>query len=192
MTTYNTPQIRKAKSIVGDTLVFRDATTSDASFILSLRTDSGKAKHLSVTGPNEDRQISWLLDYASKTDQAYFIIENQVGEPMGTVRLYDPRGDSFCWGSWILKDGAPQRAAIESALMVYVYATDHLGFCQSHFEVRKGNESVWRFHERFGAERTGETEQDYQYQIVWEKIVSARQRYSKYLSKPLEVEVWHE
>jgi len=182
------PQLRKAKRITGKTLVLRDATTSDAAFILTLRIDSRKAKHLSSTSPELDKQIGWLEDYAGKSDQAYFIIENRMGEPLGSVRLYDPQGDSFCWGSWILKDGAPQSAAIESALIVYAYAIDHLGFKQAHFDVRKGNESVWRFHERFGAARVVETEMDFQYQIGQIEISAARQRYKKYLPEPLTVE----
>lgn len=50
---------------------------------------------------------------------------------------------------------------MESALIVYAYAVDHLGFQAAHFEMRKGNESVWQFHERFGAERLSENEHEF-------------------------------
>jgi RimJ/RimL family protein N-acetyltransferase len=183
-----TPRIEKANRVVGKNLVFRNAEVSDASFILSLRTDNQKAKFLSGTSPEMSKQIAWLEDYARKADQAYFIIEDRLGESLGCVRLYDPQGDSFCWGSWILKSSAPQSAAIESALMVYAYALDHLGFRQAHFDVRKGNESVWQFHERFGAERTGETELDYLYRLGEPAIANSRQRYRKFLPDPVIVE----
>jgi len=176
-----TPQIRKAQWVRGRTLVFRNAGKSDAGFILSLRSDSNKSRYSSQTSPEFSHQVSWLNDYAKKTDQAYFIIESTEGAPLGTVRLYDAQADSFCWGSWILKDGAAQPAAIESALMVYSYATDHLGFRAAHFDVRKGNLNVCRFHERFGAERVGETANDYLYQIDIVKILAARLRYKRYL-----------
>ena len=185
MNTPNLPQIRKAKKIVGKHLVFRDASPDDASFILMLRTDPQKSKHISFTPPTLDQQVSWLEIYSTKDDQAYFIIENLSGEKLGTVRLYDAQGDDYCWGSWILKGGAPQSVAIESALMVYSYAIDNLGFNQAHFDVRKENEGVWRFHERFGAERVGENEHEYQYQISNKAIAEARQRYKKYLSNEL-------
>ena len=188
MNLHCTTKLRKAKRLTGKTLVFRDANTVDAAFILALRTDNRKSKHLSSTSPELDQQIAWLQAYAGRSDQVYFVIENKMGEPLGTVRLYDPQDTSFCWGSWILKDGAPQTAAIESALMVYAYAIDYLGFRQAHFDVRKGNESVWRFHERFGAERTGETEKNYLYRIGQEKIGVARQRYKKFLPELLVVE----
>ena len=182
-----TPQLRKAKRLTGKTIVFRDANTGDAAFILALRTDSRKSQHLSNTSPELGQQIAWLEAYTDKLDQVYFIIENRAGKALGTVRLYDSQGTSFCWGSWILNDDAPQCSAIESVLMVYEYAIDYLGFSQAHFDVRKGNESVWRFHERFGAERIGETELDYLYRIGSEKIEIARQRYKKFLPEPLVV-----
>lgn len=168
--------------------MFRDATVADAAFILGLRTDMRKARHLSTTSPDLAQQAAWLERYATATDQAYFIIEARDGKPLGTVRLYDPQDNSFCWGSWILKDGAPPQAAIESALMVYAYAIDHLGFQKAHFDVRKGNEHVWKFHERFGAKRTGESEQDYFYLLDAESAEASRKRYQKYLPDPLTIE----
>lgn len=125
-------------------------------------------------------QQAWLERYAQAEDQAYFIIEYQH-QPIGTVRLYDPQGESFCWGSWILKNGRPSHAAMESALMVYAYAVDHLGFQAAHFDVRKGNERVWQFHERFGARRNGETDLDYLYVLSLDAIEAARVRYAKFL-----------
>jgi len=181
LNTPKNPQILKAHWVQGKTLMFRNADVTDAAFILSLRSDSNKSRYLSRTSPELSQQVAWLNDYAGKTDQAYFIIEAKQGVSLGTVRIYNAQADSFSWGSWILKDGAPQSAAIESALMVYSYATDHLGFRAAHFDVRKGNENVWRFHERFGAERVGETEDDYLYQIDIEKILVTRFKYKRYL-----------
>lgn len=164
----------------GKTLTFRNATVRDAAFILALRTDADKSRHLSAVSGALAEQQAWLERYAQADDQAYFVIELQ-GEPLGTVRLYDAKGDSFCWGSWILKDGSPGDAAMESALMVYAYAVDHLGFSAAHFDVRKGNERVWRFHERLGARRTAETYQDYFHQLDSQAIAAARARYQRFL-----------
>ena len=182
------PQLHKAKKIIGRTLVFRNAELSDAKFILSLRTDESKSKYLTKTSSDLGSQVAWLKDYEDRNDQAYFIIEDRKGNAIGTVRLYDQQGDSFCWGSWILKDGSPPGAAIESSLMVYAYAIDFLGFRQSHFDVRKKNKRVWHFHERFGARRNGETKNDYLYQIGFEQISEAQQCYRKYLPKTIAVE----
>ena len=180
------PSIRKAKCVKGKTLTFRDAHVGDAEFILSLRTDEIKSRYLSKTSANLDSQQAWLESYAISNDQAYFIIEYQ-SVPIGTVRLYDGRGNSFCWGSWILMEGRPGHAAIESALMVYSYAVDDLGFQSAHFDVRKGNERVWKFHERFGANRISETEQDYFYELSLSAIRSARENYARHLPSNVSV-----
>lgn len=175
-------KIRKAERVVGKTLTFRNAGIDDAAFILSLRTDIEKNRHLSAVSGDLVEQQAWLAAYANAEDQAYFIIEYQ-GAPIGTVRLYDPQGESFCWGSWILVNTRPSHAAMESALMVYAYAVDCLGFKASHFDVRKGNERVWQFHERFGARRIYENELEYQYKLSFDSIVSSRSKYQRYLEK---------
>lgn len=192
MSPNTSPQIRKAKRIVGKNLIFRDADIDDAEFILSLRQDATKSKFLSSASAELQDQINWLEDYAKGNTQAYFIIENLDNEKLGTVRLYDQQGNSFCWGSWILKDGSPQSAAIESALMVYIYALDYLGFEQAHFDVRKGNTKVWQFHERLGADKTHETTNDYFYKLTKANISNAVKKYKKYIIQPLTIEIHNE
>lgn len=180
-------QIRKASRVKGKTLAFRNATCSDTQFILSLRTDARKAKYLSPTANDLALQERWLADYDQDETQAYFMIEHNHAA-IGTVRLYDAQGDSFCWGSWIMSANAPAQAAIESALMVYAYACDHLGFARAHFDVRKENSSVWKFHERFGAARTKETKLDYYYEISEQSIAASRKRYSRFLPAGVSLE----
>lgn len=187
MSEFQSVRLRKAARVVGKTLSFRNACIDDAVFILSLRTDPGKSRFLSsVTGAIED-QRDWLARYALAENQAYFIIEYQ-NEPIGTVRLYDPQEGSFCWGSWILASNRPTQAAMESALMVYAYALDYLGFTAAHFDVRKGNERVWQFHERFGAVRTSSTDSDYLYSLSRSAIQMSRERYKKFLPNGVTVE----
>ena len=44
-------------------------------------------------------QAAWMQRYTDDRSQAYFVIETLDGRPLGTVRLYDAREGSFCWGS---------------------------------------------------------------------------------------------
>jgi len=180
-------KIIKASKVAGKSLIFRDAKVTDASFILKLRTDAQKSRYLSAVSSELPDQERWLTAYQAANDQAYFIIEYQ-GESIGTVRLYDPKGESFCWGSWIVANMRPSHAAMESALMVYSYAVDHLGFKAAHFDVRKGNERVCQFHERFGAQRVAETELDYLYTLNLDAIKAARTKYQRFLSRNVEVD----
>ena len=179
--------IRKARTVTGTTLTFRDAGVHDAEFIFGLRNDPVKSQHLSSVSALLEDQVAWLARYGTTEGQAYFIIEHG-GERIGTVRLYDAQGDSFCWGSWILVDKRPRHAALESALMVYSYGVDDLGFQCSHFDVRKANEKVCRFHERLGATQTSSNDVDNFYTMSPDAIRRFLEQYPDVLSGPVRVE----
>lgn len=173
--------ILKASCIDGHRLRLRNVSEEDAAFIFRLRHDPERNRHMSATSPVLEDQRQWLARYATDQGQAYFIIETLADAvPLGTVRLYDAQGDSFCWGSWMLVPGAPPFAAIESALMVYRYALD-LGFTAAHFEVQEGNLPVSRFHENFGAVRTGRADGQIQYRLSHESMLQSLHRYRRYL-----------
>ena len=187
------PRLGKAARLQGKTLVFRDAAVADAEFILGLRTDETKSRHLSRTSGALADQQAWLAAYAQRDGEAYFVIESLAGDRLGTVRLYDARmvdgHGSFCWGSWILSDAAPPSAAIESALMVYAYALDTLGFTNAHFQVNLANERVCAFHERFGAQRVSQDDVEIEYTLANAAIREAMKRYARFLPDPLKVSI---
>lgn len=179
--------LRRAARVAGRTLVLRDATEADAAFIVALRTDPAKGAHLSATSASVEQQQAWLRRYAQREGEAYFVITDTQGHALGTVRLYDAQGPSFCWGSWILSAAAPASAAIESALMVYAYALDHLGFTAAHFAVNTGNERVWAFHERFGAELLAADAHERRYRIGAAAIGASVARYRRFLPDGVQV-----
>jgi hypothetical protein len=83
-------RLRKELHVQRRTLTFRDATTDDADFILSLRINAEKSRYLSSVRGELSEQHAWLASYADSDHQAYCIIASQ-GEPVGTVHIYDPR-----------------------------------------------------------------------------------------------------
>lgn len=182
-----TPAIHRVRRVIGHKLVFRDATPQDAAFILGLRTDADKSRFLSATPPSLEQQTDWLHRYQTGSGQAYFVIENRQGHPVGTVRLYDAQGRSFCWGSWIKAEGAPPGFAMESALMVYHYGQS-LGFEASHFDVRIGNERVCAFHERLGAKRVRSSTLDHFYVMDQAAIRCALATHARFLPDGVTVE----
>ncbi|HWW46348.1 MAG TPA: GNAT family N-acetyltransferase [Xanthobacteraceae bacterium] len=126
-------------------------------YIYSLRTNPLYNRHLSPPPASAEKQGDWIDGYVQREargEEFYFLIERQDGCPCGTVRLYDFRQNSFCWGSWILDENKTRFSAVESALLVYKVGFEKLGFTQSHFDVRVENTKVIRFHERMGAVRT--------------------------------------
>ena len=171
--------------IAGKNIQLRTAEISDAEFILQLRTQSDKTKYLSQVENDLAKQQAWLLAYKQKEqngEEYYFVIESKAGEKLGLVRVYDLQPDSFCWGSWLIKDGAPKTTAIESALLIYEFGFGQLGYKKAHFDVRKGNERVIAFHQRFGARIVKEDELNYYFNYTLEGYLKIKQKYKRYLN----------
>lgn len=170
--------------VKGKNINLRIAEEFDAEFILQLRLDEKKSRFISSVDNDLEKQISWLKEYKKRENaknEYYFIIENKAGEKSGVLRLYDFIGDSFCWGSWIIKDDSPSYMAIESALMVYEFAFYTLGFHNTHFDVRKKNEKVVSFHKRLGAQVVGEDDLNYYFIYPKTAYEEIRGKYKKYL-----------
>jgi RimJ/RimL family protein N-acetyltransferase len=167
--------------IGGRSIDLRPAEADDAEFVLKLRLDPALNTHLSATTPALEPQREWIRRARLDPAQYYFIIEDKQGQPVGTVRIYDLQPDSFCWGSWILQPGAPRKAAIESALLVYEFAFYRLGFARCHFDVRKQNTRVVDFHQRFGAKIVGETADDHLFHFFKADYEATREQYRAFL-----------
>lgn len=184
---HTAPLIRKARMVTGNAYRLRNAEVRDAQFILELRTDDRKKRYISETSADFAKQVEWLERYGTDDSQAYFIIETMAGEAAGTLRMYNQKEDSFCFGSWVIRQGMPAACGVESVLLLYHYALDELGFSRSYFAVRKPNRSVWQFMERFGGRRTCESETDYFYETDRESVLRGFARYSRYLPEPIKV-----
>ena len=180
--------IAKAKRVVGKNLFLRDINEDDAKFVFDLRTDPIKNKHLSETSGRIEDQINWIRSYKDKKDQAYFIICDNQNNKLGCIRMYDPKGDSYSWGSWLMLDGLSPLVAIQSALLIYSYGV-FLGFSEARIVVRQENEYVWRFHEKFsGAKLIKKDNLDRFYVVKGESINLMLSKYSDFLQYPLLVE----
>lgn len=171
--------------LVARSVGMRLAEPDDAAFILSLRTDPAKNRYLSPTANDVAAQRRWLEAY-KRREQAgrefYFVIETLKHEPCGVVRVYDIEHRAFTWGSWIVGDNAPRKTAIESALLVYVFAFDELGLSECRFDVRLGNERTLAFHDRFGATRTHRDELNQYYVYPRRRWEIDRPRYAEFLT----------
>ncbi len=171
--------------ITGKNINLRLVNVEDAQFILDLRLKKGE--HLSSTQPNLQNQKDWIGKYKNrenKNEEYYFIIESKKEERLGTVRLYDFNNNSFCWGSWIIKDNSPYYTSIESALLVYDLAFNDLKFTNCHFDVRKNNISVVNFHKRFGAKIIKEDDLDYFFNLSVQDYQASKEKYKKFTCSP--------
>jgi len=165
----------------GKSIFFREVGINDADFIVDLRINPEKGKHLSVTSSDVNNQKEFISSYLSAQCDFYFLICDWSLRRLGTVRIYDVKDNSFCWGSWILSKDSPNTAAIESALLIYDFAFFSLHYSKSHFDVRKKNERVVNFHNRFGARIVDEDELNYYFEYDRDTYTSIRQKYHRYL-----------
>lgn len=162
----------------------RLASDEDASFLLDLRLDPQRNQNISATSGDLDAQVAWMRAYAlrhSAGNEAYFIIEAN-GVPQGSLRLYDYRSadDSYCWGSWIIRPGAPAATAFGSLILAYDLAFGALRFAKARFEVRQANVSVWKFHEKLGVKMVREDHLTRYYEYPAEDYAAARPRLHKF------------
>lgn len=181
------PGIR-SRLITAKNIRLREVEVGDAEFIVALRTNANLNRYLSPVSPDVQLQRDWISNCRSKFDQAYFIVQTnkETPQPIGTLRLYNPVGKGFTWGSWILSEDAPTFAAIESTLVVYDYGFNVLGFDTAHFEVLQGNPSI-AFHPRLGARVTHEDERAKYFSLEKEDYFRARPKYAKYTPEKLTV-----
>ena len=149
------------KPIEGKYVNLREVETSDAEFILSLRCDEKKSRFLHKTEYNVDKQIAYINHYKTLADQWYFIIENKDHQAVGTIRIYDVEGSVFTGGSWLMKDGVSSGESIEGIILLKDFAFKTLGFEKEHFDVRKKNTKVLKFHNLCGATIVDENDLDY-------------------------------
>ena len=168
----------------GKNINLRTVEIEDADFIYTMRQNQNKTKYLSKVTGTVDSQKEWIKNYKQREDEEkefYFIIESKNKDKFGLVRIYDLKNDSFCWGSWLIKEDTPKTTAIESALQIYEFGFYKLGFEKSHFDVRKGNDKVIAFHQRFGAKIVSEDELDYFFNFEKRDYEIIKEKYKRYL-----------
>ncbi len=158
----------------------RLASGKDAAFLLDLRLNPERNQNISATSNDLNAQLAWMRAYElrhSAGSEAYFIIEAN-GMPQGSLRLYDYHlsDNSYCWGSWIIRPGAPSATAFKSLILSYDLAFGALRFAKARFEVRQANVSVWKFHETLGARIVREDCLTRYYAYTAEDYANARPR----------------
>lgn len=170
--------------VIGKKINMRTVEIDDADFIHNMRQNESKTKYLSKVEGTVKTQKEWIKDYKQREiDQKefYFVIESKDKEKLGLVRMYDFQNNSFCWGSWLIKENALKTTAIESALQIYEFGFYTLGFKKSHFKVQKGNDKVIAFHQRFGAKVVDENELEYFFNFEKNDYELIKERYKRYL-----------
>lgn len=161
-------KIINTEILQGKYVNLRDIELEDAEFILNLRCDAEKSKHINKTSNDIKKQEDYIRQYKTLDNEWYFIIENKNSKSIGSYRLYDLKEDSFGIGSWIMINGVGMYEAIEGEFLARKFGFDVLGFNKLHFDVRKQNKKVVTFHKNMGAKIVAENEIDYFFECTKE------------------------
>jgi len=139
--------------IEGPNLVLRFIRPDDAEYLHGLRTNPAYNQHLSTVHGTADDQRRWIEAYQVREAaglEYYYVIERRDGTRCGVVRLYDIVDDHFTWGSWILDDNKPSKAALESAVLSFGSGFSLPGKVRAFIDVRRENAHAQAFYRRFG------------------------------------------
>lgn len=161
------------KRTEGVNLVLRLIELDDAAYVYSLRTNPAYNSHLSQVIGTVDNQRKWIENYKEREDagkEFYSVIERRDGMRCGVVRLYEIEAGCFNWGSWILDDNKPHKAALESAILIYMVGFGHFGCSRARFDVRVDNSRTLAFHRRFGARQIGSDELNIYFEYTRERF----------------------
>lgn len=149
--------------VIGQYSRLRTAEGSDASFALSLRLNPKLSQFLKPVDPNVEKQSIWIERKKTEVGDYHMIIEDLMGNALGVVALYDidEKQRTFDWGRWIVDPKAPIQVSIESMVLIYNLAFDHLALEKTRFEVRLGNSDVINLHKKYA--RTLHQDEHFQY-----------------------------
>jgi len=160
-------------SIVKYDTFLRLARIDDAEFILSLRLNPNRNKHLSIVSDDLEAQKNWLRDYKyreEKGEEYYFLVGDISEKLYGTIRLYHFQKTKYVFGSWIFCEDAPEGLAIKGDIIGREIAFDILGFTTCLFDVRKNNSLVLRYHRGWNPIMIGENERNFYFELSYEKF----------------------
>ena len=172
--------------VEGPNLTLRLIQPEDAAYVHSLRSNPVYNTHLPAVTGTVDDQWTWIVDYKFREAQEqefYYVIERKDGTRCGLVRLYDVEAESFTWGSWILDENKPRKAALESAILIYEVGFDGLGCDHAVFEVRNDNSHTLAFHRRLGAREIATDELNVYFNYEQRQFDSDRPHYLKLLNE---------
>ncbi len=178
--------VENLSRVEGPNLTLRLIQPEDADYVFGLRTDPAYNIHLSEVRGTAQDQRRWIDAYKVREAglrELYYVIERRDGVRCGTVRLYDIEAEGFTWGSWILDENKPRKAALESALLIYTIGFDRLGRKTADFDVRLDNEKTLTFHRRFGATETRSDDSDIYFTYPRERFSADRAGYMAILDE---------
>lgn len=143
--------------VEGHAYSLRPVQARDAQFIFDIRSSStARHRYIHPIGPCIAQQREWIDSYLARKNDYYWVIQrNSTGKEEGLVGIYDLDNEigSAEWGRWILWPSS--LGAVESALLIYRAAFQHLNLKSLYCITVADNKPVVSFHDSCGLPRIG-------------------------------------
>ena len=150
-------------------LKFRLVTENDAAFILDLRTNPLKSKHISPTDNDVDKQKVWIREYKKREeagDEFYFVITDEDSIDFATYRIYNKTESTIEVGSFIsIPSYKKPLNVVKVDIIMKTFVFEALGFNYLCFEVRKENKAVILYQRKFNPEVVMEDDDNYYFKL---------------------------
>lgn len=155
--------------------------SSDAQFIVDLRTDPDLNKYIHATSSSVEDQVAWIYKYKERERAGldYYLIYSCDNILIGAERIYDVTENTFKIGSLIFSKDAPFGTAIKGDIITREIGFDILGFPTNYFEVMKENKGVNSYHLRYKPTLIKEDNEQFYYELSKENFNKYKKIYLK-------------
>ncbi len=131
----------------------RPVEEADAEFTYRLRQDKARTRYVhSIDGTVED-QRKWISNQRKREGDYFFIVEDKMGTPLGTVGYYDLEGKNGEMGRMVVNGSFAQNC--DAILQLRRFAFEIIGADYVRCSAVNGNKAVLAQLKRLGAVQTG-------------------------------------
>lgn len=135
----------------GKYIYLRSVTTSDADFILDIRTDNNKNSFLHATPNDIELQKNWIIKQMDTPDDYYFaMVRCSDDKVVGVISLYDIDriASEAELGRWVSYGNSLEN--LESVILLHKFAFEEINVNTVNTFTMTKNTSVCSFWKRFG------------------------------------------
>lgn len=126
----------------------KSCSIEDAEFTLSIRQDPSYSSAIPLIEGTVEQQIAWIKKQRESSDDFFFVVWDKNGNRIGTIGLYDIKGNTCESGRIIIKGNPFQ--CIEAQVLLDDFGYDHLGLSQIISYIFADNDRALRFSNQFG------------------------------------------
>ena len=130
--------------IEGRYVDLRSCTEDDAEFTLALRQDPELGRFFPAVDNTVEKQREWIRRQREKAGDYFFVVLNKAGERIGTVAVYNIKGDEGEGGRLIVRSDGPFDA-MEAQLLLFKFSFYILGLRNVKSYVQADNQRALRF-----------------------------------------------